>query len=103
MYTIIRSTTMNGSREQQRPSIIDKGDFKSLIISNMCDEVASALTPDASLYARKPDGHEERVTPADNVYGMLAAIDRGCNHLVVDVPGKYGVQPYRIHFVIDEI
>lgn len=101
MYLIMRSTTKYGSRDQQRPEIMCHGDFKSLLIPRLCDEVERSLTPDAELYVRIPGSGEEKISPADNMYGLISAIDRGCTHVIVDVPGGYS--SYRVHFAIEEI
>ena len=79
------------------------GDFKSLMVPHLCDQIESCVRPGVSVYASIPGMAEEKITPADNMYGIISAIDRGCDHIVVDVPGNYASQSYSIHFSIEEI
>ena len=102
MYAIIKSTTGKSDRGRQKPELLCHGDFKSLLVPRLCDEVEACLTPDADLYARSQDGGEEEIVPADNTYGLLAALDRGRTHIVVEVPATYGTPQYRVHFAIEE-
>ncbi len=103
MYAIIRSTTKHGTHAQERPQMICHGDFKSLLVPRLCEQIEGCLKKGASLYARIPGAAEERITPADNIYGVISAIDRGCDHIVIDIPGEYDSQSYSVHFAIEEL
>lgn len=103
MVILVRSSTFRGTHEQERPRMVYHGDFKSLMVPYLCDQIEGCIRPGVSVYASIPGMAEEKITPADNMYGIISAIDRGCDHIVVDVPGDYASQSYRIHFSIEEL
>lgn len=103
MFIILRSSTQQSTHVQERPVLLGHSDFKSSLINPLCRHLASCLSPGAILYARIPGSAEETITPSNNTYAIIAAIDRGCDHLIVDVPDTYGTSHHRVHFTIEEL
>ena len=103
MFIILRSSTEQSTHAKERPVLLEHSDFKSRLINPLCRYVESCLSPGAILYARIPGSAEETITPSSNPYAIIAAIDRGCDHLIVDVPDAYGTSHHRIHFTIEEL
>ena len=89
MYMIIHSTTRPGTRTQQLPDVVAHSDYRSMLVGKLCDEVESILAPGARLYARVPGEGETRIEPPNNMYAVVAAIDRGCDGVTVELPGGY--------------
>lgn len=102
MYILLHSTTRATTRINQKPEVIAKSDYKHVLVGTLCDRVLSLVGPDASVHAIVPSEGDLTITPTDNVYAMVAAVDRGCDHIVVDIPGGYS-PAYREHFTILEV
>lgn len=103
MYAVIHSTTRQMNRTAQRPSVIAKSDYKSSIVRTLCDRISESLASGARVFARIPGEGELEILPANNFYAIVSAIDRGCLHISVDLPGTADCMSYREHFVIEEI
>ena len=98
MFVLIHSSTRPGTRAQQAPEIVARSDYKSMLVSRLCDEVEGCLGLGTKVYARVPNEGETRIEPPNNMYAVAAAVDRGCTGVTVEVPGSY-----REHFVLAEI
>lgn len=103
MYAVIHSTTRHMSRDAQRPTIVAKSDYKSSIVRELCDGVTDCLASGARVFAHIPNEGNLEILPANNVYALISAIDRGCDHVSVDLPGTAEYLSCREHFVIAEI
>jgi len=98
MFVLLHSSTRPGNRALQAPEVVTRSDYKSMLVSRLCDEVEGCIGFGSRVYARVPNEGETRIEPPNNMYALASAVDRGCTGVTVEVPGSY-----REHFVIAEI